>query len=377
MRWPEKIETARLVLRPWKEEDAEALFRAAKDPEVGPRAGWPPHTTLEQSRQALHDILMVPECYAITIKGRVPEDGPVGAIALSTEDREIALGRNEAALGYWIAKPFWNQGYMTEAVQAILRHAFLDCGYKAVWASAYSGNAASVLVQRHAGLAFHHHQDGAHDLMGEEHGLEVSCISREAWERAVADDPVGADYRGAQQAEASRVIAHMPLISQIRSGGQTGADRGGLDAARAAQVPICGWCPPGGLAEDFPEAPGLLARYPELREGQAPGYVERTAWNVRDSHATLIVSPGGLEPLSGTEMTKIFAERLGRPVIVLEGDDPQADARTALSWLEGLHARGLTLNVAGPRESKMPGVYLRCRDTVAALLALQMKESTR
>ena len=133
-------------------------------------------------------------------------------------------------------------------------------------------------------------------------------------------------------------------------------------------MPICGWCPPGGLAEDLPEPPGLLALYPELREGAATGYVERTAWNVRDSHATLIVSPGGLEPRSGTEMTAIFAERMGRPVLVLEGADAGAGAEEALAWLESLGMRAITLNVAGPRESKMPGVYELTHDIVTRIL---------
>ena len=85
-----------------------------------------------------------------------------------------------------------------------------------------------------------------------------------------------------------------------------------------SDVPICGWCPPGGLAEDYPEPPGLLAEYPELVEGASSGYVERTAWNVRDSHATLIVAPDGIPPRGGTEMTRIFAERFGRPVMRAE-----------------------------------------------------------
>ncbi len=377
MRWPQSIETKRLVLRPWREADAEALYRCAQDPAVGPRAGWPPHQSLAESRQVLHEVLMVPECYAITIKGRMPQDDPVGAIALMKEDPEIPLGAGEAELGYWIAQEFWNQGYMTEAVQALERHAFLDCGISTLWACAYTENGSSVRVQEKAGLRFSCHKDESRDLLGRVHGLEVSRITRKEWEQAMAADPTGADYRGAQQAEASKTIAAMPLISRVRSGGQTGADRGGLDAARAVGCPICGWCPPGGLAEDFPEAPGVRALYPELQEGTAPGYVERTAWNVRDAHATLIVSPGGLEPLSGTEMTKIFAERFGRPVLVVEGADIEADADAAYGWLKGLGQLGLTLNVAGPRESKMPGTYQKTKAIVEALLRRQMSESTR
>jgi RimJ/RimL family protein N-acetyltransferase len=376
MMWPEPIVTERLTLRPWRKEDAAALYAAASDPAIGIPCGWPPHRTPADSAAALESVLMKPECYAICLRASKTPDTPVGAISLKKEDEDFSIAADEAELGYWIAKPYWNSGYMTEAVQALERHAFMDMGLSALWAASYSENPASAAVQKKAHLTFHHHQEGSRDLMGKTHGLEVSRITRTEWERAITADPTGKDYRGKQQAEASRVIAKMPLISQVRSGGQTGADRGGLDAAREAGVPICGWCPPGGLAEDFPEAPGLMKLYPELQEGHAPGYVERTAWNVRDAHATLIVSPGGLEPLSGTEMTKIFAERFGRPVLVLEGDNIEDDAATALGWLRGLDMLGLTLNVAGPRESKMPGTYLKTKDIVAALLATQRSDST-
>ena len=168
----------------------------------------------------------------------------------------------------------------------------------------------------------------------------------------------------AQQAEANGISACLRRIAYIRSGGQTGADRGALDAARAKGVPICGWCPPGGLAEDMPEPPGVLAAYPELKEGITPGYVERTAWNVRDSHATLIVAPDGLEPLSGTEMTERFARDYGRPCLVITGMDGIDETR---AWLAGL-GLGLTLNVAGPRESKTPGIYAATFEVVSQLL---------
>ncbi|MGO1311979.1 MAG: YpsA SLOG family protein, partial [Brevibacterium aurantiacum] len=81
------------------------------------------------------------------------------------------------------------------------------------------------------------------------------------------------------------------LIAAIRSGGQTGVDRGALDAARAAGVTIEGWCPAGGWAEDLPGAPGLLTDYPESRETPSPEPAQRTEWNVRDSEVTLIISP--------------------------------------------------------------------------------------
>lgn len=61
-------ETQRLILRPWRESDAQALYEYAKDPQVGPAAGWPPHTSVENSRKIIRDVLSAPETYAVVLK---------------------------------------------------------------------------------------------------------------------------------------------------------------------------------------------------------------------------------------------------------------------------------------------------------------------
>lgn len=372
MHWPITLKTAHLVMRPWREDDAPAIYRYARDPELGPRAGWAPHASLEESRAVLREILMGPDSWAITLRdGKEAASGEaVGAIALrhQGESPDEPLPPNEAEIGYWIARPWWGRGYMTEAVREVLRYAFLVENLAAVRAGYYEGNEASRRVQEKAGMHPHHRIEKTVDRCGVTHTEQVQHITRQEWEASLAADPTDAGTIARQQSETAGIIDGLPLVALVRSGGQTGADRGGLDAARKQGVPICGWCPPGGLAEDMPEPPGLLALYPELREGTSAGYVERTAWNVRDSHATLIVSPGGLEPRSGTEMTAVFAERMGRPVLVLEGADASAGAEEALAWLESLGMRAITLNVAGPRESKMPGVYELAHDIVARIL---------
>ena len=59
------LETERLILRPWDEADAESLYEYAKDDRVGPIAGWPPHTSLENSRDVIKNVLSAPETYAV------------------------------------------------------------------------------------------------------------------------------------------------------------------------------------------------------------------------------------------------------------------------------------------------------------------------
>ena len=163
-----------------------------------------------------------------------------------------------------------------------------------------------------------------------------------------------------------------PLIAAIRSGGQTGIDRGALDAAREAGVRIEGWCPLGGWAEDYPRAPGLLIDYPELKETSSSDPAQRTEWNVRDSHVTLLIT--AVDAVSpGTALTGDLATRYGRPA-------RSVSLRTvgdAVEWLQQ-YGCGLTVNIAGPRESEAPGIYAASHSIVAELLALSAApQSTR
>lgn len=150
------------------------------------------------------------------------------------------------------------------------------------------------------------------------------------------------------------------LLARLVSGGQTGADRAALDVALRLGIPYGGWCPLGGLAEDHRRPPGLLAAYPHLRETPSPSPAERTAWNVRDSDATLLVTdaPGSLS--GGSALTRDVAVELGRPWLVAG----TSEAGSVQAWLRELHdvaGGSLVLNVAGPRESSRPGAYAAAR----------------
>jgi Circularly permutated YpsA SLOG family len=160
------------------------------------------------------------------------------------------------------------------------------------------------------------------------------------------------------------------LLVRIVSGGQSGVDRAALDLALALGVQYGGWCPCGGWAEDHPTAPGLLVRYPALCETPSADPAQRTAWNVRDSHATLVLRLGSGGP--GTALAERVAVELARPLAVVDlldarrtGEDRAMKAAHGL--VECLPPAG-TLNVGGPRESEAPGVYASSLEFLARLL---------
>ena len=137
------------------------------------------------------------------------------------------------------------------------------------------------------------------------------------------------------------------MLEKIISGGQTGADRAGLDVGLALNIPVGGWCPQGRRAEDGP----IPDRYP-LVETAERNYQTRTRRNVEDSDGTLILNLGKLD--GGTAFTVKFARKIDKPclVVALEEGIEQVVFR---DWLEANQIA--VLNIAGPRESKRPGVY--------------------
>lgn len=156
-------------------------------------------------------------------------------------------------------------------------------------------------------------------------------------------------------------VGHLPDGFTLVSGGQTGVDRGALDAALALGLPASGWCPPGRLAEDGP----IPDRYP-LREMASGGYAERTRQNVVDSDATLILYRDRLE--GGTAKTVIHCAQVGKMVKLIDSDlaTPVSAAIAIRAFIVG--ARILRLNVAGPRASKEPGATAYTRALLMAAL---------
>ena len=144
------METNRILLRPWREDDAEALFKYASDPEVGPRAGWPPHKNVEESLEIIRTVFHNDTNWAIELKGT---GEPIGAIGyLTAPESELPAREGEPLVGYWIGKPYWNQGICTEALELMLEHIRKTTDIKSLISSHYYDNPASGRVMEKCGF---------------------------------------------------------------------------------------------------------------------------------------------------------------------------------------------------------------------------------
>lgn len=144
------METERILLRRWQESDASALFKYASDPEVGPRAGWPPHKSLEESLDVIKSIFTNDTTWAIVLK----ETGEaIGAMGYFTHDTSnIPIGHNDCEIGYWVARPYWNQGICTEALRLMLDYCINVKKFENIWSDHFTGNPASGRVMQKCGF---------------------------------------------------------------------------------------------------------------------------------------------------------------------------------------------------------------------------------
>ena len=176
----EKLYTDRLILRGWEEADAESLFEYAKNPKVGPIAGWPVHDSLEFSKMAIREYLSLPGTYAVCLKENNIAIGSVGL--LFGKDSELVTNEKEAELGYWIGVPFWGRGLIPEACREILRYVFEELELMKIWCAYFNDNIKSKKVQEKIGFIYSHTNENIHwELMDDYRTEHVYCMTRERW----------------------------------------------------------------------------------------------------------------------------------------------------------------------------------------------------
>ncbi len=174
------LETIRLILRPWRETDAESLYEYAKNPLVGPSAKWPVHTSVENSRQIIRDVLSADETYAVTLKN---DDTAIGSIGLLIGDKsDLDINADEAEIGYWIGVPYWGRGFIPEAAREIIRYAFTNLEMSILWCGYFDGNEKSKRVGEKCGFRFHHTEYNKEcPLINAIKTQHVTCMTKQEW----------------------------------------------------------------------------------------------------------------------------------------------------------------------------------------------------
>lgn len=177
------LETQRLILRAWKESDAEMLFKYASDPEVGPRAGWPPHKNVEESRKIIKTVFSMESMWAVALKETCEVIGCVGY--LPATNANLLLEKGECEVGYWIARPYWGKGICTEAMRAVIELCFGKKRFSALWGDYFPDNPASGKVMEKCGFKDTGRETLCPKLdVGGDKPVKVMRLTRDEWEKS-------------------------------------------------------------------------------------------------------------------------------------------------------------------------------------------------
>ena len=144
------MENNRIRLRPWRENDADALFKYASDPEVGPRAGWPPHKSVEESLEVIRTVFHNDTTWAIELKESGEAIGAMGY--LPCEGNNLPSREGEPLVGYWVGKPYWNKGICTEALRLMIDFISRTTDIKSLISGHFVDNTASGRVMEKCGF---------------------------------------------------------------------------------------------------------------------------------------------------------------------------------------------------------------------------------
>ena len=138
------------MLRPWCDSDAAALYKYATDPEVGPRAGWPPHQSEAESLEIIRTVFNNDTTWAIVLK----ETGEaIGAMGYGSScECKLPARPDEPTVGYWVGKPYWNKGICTEALALLIEHIRSTTDIKSLISGHFIDNPASGRVMEKCGF---------------------------------------------------------------------------------------------------------------------------------------------------------------------------------------------------------------------------------
>lgn len=168
-----KLITNRMILRNFQLSDAPSVYQYAKNPHVGPIAGWPVHTSIENSRYYIENYFISPHIFAITLRTN-PEEviGLVGLELVDEGNGKPFMKSSEAEISYWLGEPFWGQGLMPEAIQAVVNYGFEKCQLQSIWCGYKDGNNQSKRAQEKQGFKYDHTVEHMYNPVLDEYIIE-------------------------------------------------------------------------------------------------------------------------------------------------------------------------------------------------------------
>ncbi|WP_455582008.1 GNAT family N-acetyltransferase [Dysosmobacter sp.] len=178
------LETERLRLRPFAPGDAGDVYAYAKDPRVGPVAGWPAHQSEEESREIIRTVFSAPGVYAMELKRTGQVIGSVGFVGNHPAGKHPDCLDDE--IGYALGTAFWGRGLMPEAVNAVLEYGFTQMDLQRIWCGHYQGNWRSARVIGKCGFRYQFARTEAVPLLGKTQQSYLYLQAKEEWHARVS-----------------------------------------------------------------------------------------------------------------------------------------------------------------------------------------------
>lgn len=172
------LETRRLILRPFQEADAADLYGYARDPRVGLPAGWPPHQSLEESREIIATVFSAPNTFAVVDK---PSGKVIGSAGFVGRHQTLLPGPDDE-IGYALSPEYWGRGLMPEAVEELLRYGFEELGFCSIWCNHWNQNQKSRRVIEKCGFRYRFTEKTWEELVGEERTVCFYALTKEEWQ---------------------------------------------------------------------------------------------------------------------------------------------------------------------------------------------------
>lgn len=149
-----RLETERLLLRGWREEDIDDFYEYASVEGVGEMAGWKSHDSIEVTREVLRTFMTEKNVFAIVHKESGKVIGSLGIHEARPSNNPVYSGLKRKEIGYVLSKEYWGQGLMPEAVKRAIAFCFVEYELDALTVAHFSDNLQSKRVIEKCGFQF-------------------------------------------------------------------------------------------------------------------------------------------------------------------------------------------------------------------------------